>query len=361
MHAIPKILLAAALTVGLAGQALAGSYVYTDVTPAGSGTSSVTGINNHDQVVGSFIDSNYAQHGFVWTKGKLKQVDIGKYGTFLQSINDKGIAAGCYYPAKAQGQLPPACVGFTYDTATGTHQVLDVGVAAENVVTVTGINTSGAFAGYSVALNKVSIEGFTGKGTTIHRFLAPNLTFDTITQNINDAGDVLVYGISLKTEDSILYVLNSGKYTPVTPPGAVSVDQFGCNSSGGISPGFIANDGSVGGNFALQSGETKGFIEKNGKYTIYSYPAKSIQETDIVGIGTGVVAGCYRVTATGNNNRTGFVYIGKTYHPISVPGSVATYVLGISSSNSLAGIYYTESKQASFIAQCPKANAPCTK
>jgi probable HAF family extracellular repeat protein len=354
-------LIATALTVGVASQALAGSYVYTDVTPAGSGTSSVAGINNHDQVVGSFRDSNYAQHGFVWTKGKLQQVDIGKYGTFLESINDKGIAAGCYYPAKAKGEAPPACVGFTYDTVTGTHQVLDVGVASENVVTVTGINISGSFAGYSVALNKVNIEGFTGKGTTIHRFLAPNLTYNTITQNINDAGDVLVYGASEKTEESILYVLKGGKYSPVVPPGSVSVDQFGCNSSGGISPGFIANDGSVGGNFTTQSGETKGFIEKDGKYTIYSYPTKSIQETDVVGIGTGVVAGCYRVTAVGNNNRTGFVYIGKAYHPISVPGSFSTYILGINSLNSLAGIYYTETKQASFIAQCPKANAPCTK
>ncbi len=361
MHAIPKILIASALAVGFVGSALAGSYVYTDVTPAGSGVSNVNGINNHDQVVGSFIDSNYAQHGFIWTKGKLKQVDIGKYATFLESINDNGIAAGCYYPAKPQGEAPAPCIGFIYDTATGKHQVLDVGVATENVVAVTGINASGAFAGYSSALNKVNIEGFTGKGTTIHRFLAPELTYSTITENINDAGDVLVYGISVKTEEYILYLLKGGKYLPVVPPGSVSVDQFGCNSSSGVAPGFIANDGSVGGNFTTQSGETKGFIEKNGKYTIYAYPNKSVLETDVVGIGTGVIAGCYRLPAIGNNNRTGFVYIDKAYHSIAVPGSVATYVLGINSLNSLAGIYYTDTKQASFIAQCPKANAPCTK
>jgi hypothetical protein len=76
----------------------------------GQGTNTqALGINDADQVVGSFVDGAGAMHGFLFSHGRLTQVDHpnGAQGTVVNGLNN-------------QGQL----VGFYVDAAGNTHGMI---------------------------------------------------------------------------------------------------------------------------------------------------------------------------------------------------------------------------------------------
>ena len=60
------------------------------------------GVNNADQVVGSFVDAAGAMHGFVWHAGAVKQIDDpnGSGGTLVNGINNHNQIVGFFVDAK---------------------------------------------------------------------------------------------------------------------------------------------------------------------------------------------------------------------------------------------------------------------
>ncbi len=56
------------------------------------------GINNDDQVVGSFVDAKDAMHGFIWRRGRVRQIDdpMGAGGTLVNGLNNRGQVVGFY-------------------------------------------------------------------------------------------------------------------------------------------------------------------------------------------------------------------------------------------------------------------------
>jgi probable HAF family extracellular repeat protein len=72
--------------------------------PKGAVSVQALGVNNEDQVVGSFTDGNGATHGFLWDKGSNSYTTIddpngvkGKTAmTVVNGINDKGQLVGFY-------------------------------------------------------------------------------------------------------------------------------------------------------------------------------------------------------------------------------------------------------------------------
>jgi hypothetical protein len=69
----------------------------------------LTGINNHEQIVGSYLSDGKAR-GFAYSNSQFSQIDFpGAFDTRPISINNKGIVAGTYN----DGDNPVRA--FTYD------------------------------------------------------------------------------------------------------------------------------------------------------------------------------------------------------------------------------------------------------
>ncbi len=73
---------------------------YTTITdPLGKHGTDATGVNNNDDIVGHYSDSNFALHGFLDIDGTFTTIDDprGTGGTEANGINDSGEIVGTYW------------------------------------------------------------------------------------------------------------------------------------------------------------------------------------------------------------------------------------------------------------------------
>jgi uncharacterized membrane protein len=75
---------------------------FTSLSFGAQSNTQALGVNNADQVVGSFLDAAGKMHGFVWHAGAVKQVDNphGTGGTLVNGINNRHQIVGFYVDAK---------------------------------------------------------------------------------------------------------------------------------------------------------------------------------------------------------------------------------------------------------------------
>jgi hypothetical protein len=342
------ILVAAFCTV--AAPAGAGTYTYTSLAPEGSIQPVAGGMNDADQVVGSFQDpTTYVSHGFLWSGGSFTQIDVGSFGTFLTAINASGIAAGFYY-ASADDAKNFKYTAMTYDTVRHTHT--DVPFNSRYSAVALGINAAGIVIGS--AFRGPDEKAFYVKPGRTVQVSVPNSPYVTVGVAINDRNESLLSGVDLSNNE-YAYLLRGGKFTQLAPPGGASVNGFGCAGNSG----FINTAGVVGGSYGVDTG-VFGFTFSNGRYKTYEFPNQPAQTTVSGVSASGVVAGCYLDSSAGYASK-GFVYTKRTYHTILVPGSSSTWIVGINAGNSLIGQYASGAVSGVFIAQCPADQAPCTQ
>lgn len=73
------------------------SYSYAPIQFPGAPLTVANGINNHNVIVGSFFDSNYSVHGFVYRQGTYTRIDYpGSTETEVLGVNDDGDLVGTY-------------------------------------------------------------------------------------------------------------------------------------------------------------------------------------------------------------------------------------------------------------------------
>jgi hypothetical protein len=345
---------AAGLTTALmmgAAPLHAGSYTYTSITPSNAIQPSIGGLNDNDQVVGVFQDPvTYVTHGFLWSQGSFKQIDLSPYGTTLTAINDSGIATGYYYPTATAAQNFQS-TGVAYNTLTGV--ITPLAVNKKTTAYPIAINASGGMTGSAyVGYYQKALIDTTGK---VRTYSAPNAPYETLGVAINDSNELVIDAID-EFDDLLAFAKLKGGLKQLVPPGGVSVNGWGC----GNTTAFITNAGVVGGNYGDQNGNVDGFTLAKGKYTSYIYPGAN--QTTLSGMSpSGIIAGCSITGTTFGVPTLGFVYIAKKYYPIQVPGAVNTFVTAINVNNSLAGNYDNSTTQGVFIAQCPVGQAPCTQ
>jgi len=349
------MILAAALCAG-ASPAVAGTYTYTSLAPAGSIQPAVGGMNDSDQVVGSFQDpTTYLSHGFLWSKGKFTQIDVGAFGTFLTAINASGVAAGYYY-ASATDAKSFKYTPMTYDTVRHTHTDVPFrGKYSKDSAAALGINDNGIVIGSAFSGPGFLTESAFFRNARSTGFVnVPNAPNVTVGVAINNRNEALLSGVDL-SDNEYSYVYRGGKFTLLAPPGGSSVNGFGCASNSG----FINAVSVVGGSYGTSTG-VNGFIFHDGRYDSYSFPGQPA-ETTVSGVSAGgVVAGCY-LDANAGYATKGFVYASKAYHTILYPGAATTAIVAVNAGGSLIGQYTSSSAQGVFIAQCPADQAPCTQ
>jgi hypothetical protein len=332
-----------------AGPAFAGSYTYTSLAPAGSIQPAVGGMNDNDQVVGSFQDpTTYRSHGFLWSQGRFTQIDVGSFGTFLTDINAFGIATGYYY-ASAEDAKNFRTTAMTYDTTKKAHT--DIPFTKTYSAVALSINANGAVVGSS--FKGPDEKAFLFNLGKVKHVSVPNSPYVTVGV-ANNANETMLSGVDLANNEHT-YLLRGGKFTQLAPPDGASVNGFGCGSNSG----FINASGIAGGSYGVSTGVV-GFTYHNGHYRKYAFPGQPAQTTVSGVSSTGVVAGCY-LDSSANYAAKGFVYVDKTYSTILVPGSSSTSIVAVNAGSSLAGEYSTGSGFGIFIAQCPADQAPCTQ
>jgi probable HAF family extracellular repeat protein len=68
---------------------------YTSFDPPGSVATTVVGVNNSGEIVGSYLDGNNETHGFLFNAGVFTIVDFpGARLTVINGVNDLGQIVG---------------------------------------------------------------------------------------------------------------------------------------------------------------------------------------------------------------------------------------------------------------------------
>jgi len=223
-----------------------GAFTAIDV-PGASGTTP-NFINLEGVVVGSYLDSAGASHGFLLNNGRYTTVDYpGAAGSGISSINDLGELSGFY------------CSDAACDASAVFHSFVR--------------NLRGTFTSFDP-------PGATGSESAVVSLLGVVVgSYDTLSEPT----------CSTQCQG---YVLSNGNYTTLQYPGSSFTFAGGAN---------IWN--TVVGIYVDSSGNGHGYIESNGSYTSFDYPGASLTEASGVNA-VGVIVGLFTDSA---GNTHGFV------------------------------------------------------
>lgn len=259
---------------------------FTFLSPPGATNAIAVGINDNNQIVGSY-GSSTGNFGYLYSGGVFSTISVlGAYqtspsqffsgtGTVASGINGAGVIVGSWNPSVTAPET-----GFIYDGTVFTNTSISDGGRYTDLY---GINDSGEISGYAIA--------FSGRTRTYFSF-----------------------------------VYNSGVFTPISYPGATSTIVQGINDNG-VVVGFYS-----------LAGVTSGFIYDNGTYTSMMYPGAST--TNLFGISNnGEIVGSYTCTSGAcpfsdpgffaTPNGSGGYSFQTIADPTPEPGTMAIFVGGL--------------------------------
>jgi probable HAF family extracellular repeat protein len=337
-----------------------GSYVTLN-EPLASGPPFETiakGINDAGQIGGSYIDSGFNNHGFLYDGGSKNYITIDdplastQYAQQVSALNDAGDLVGYYvdssgyshgYLAHVVGPVfttldHPAAginnlgqiVGSYLDTSGVSYGYLYSGgtyktLGQKNIV-ATGINDTGEIVGYSLpTTGNPGSFGFLEKGGTFSVIKDPSATGNTYAMGINKAGQIVGYYNDVSGVHGFLD--SGGAYTTLDDPLATKLTfATGINASGQIA-GYYYN-----------SSGAHSFLFSGGSYTTLDDPLAT-NGTFASGINdAGDIVGHYYVGSSEN----GFVYSGGVYTPINDPSPSAvglSAASGINNAGQIVGMF----------------------
>ncbi|HEX3429421.1 MAG TPA: hypothetical protein VHT03_00930 [Rhizomicrobium sp.] len=294
---------AAASLFMAASSAVAGTWVPANPVQ-GSQSTTVFGINNHNVVTGSYVDSSGHTHGFVgpFDGSNYTSFDDSGGATQPRALNRRGYITG-------------------FDTSTlvpwerypdGTLQNVTKGGSDLNEL-AQGINLTGDFAGNYFNAKSIS-KGYIGRKAKFRskiKIPVPNLGFAG--RAIDDAGDVGGWFYDPATGSQRGFVIWKGKFQRIDYPGT--------NTLYTVVEG-MSNQGRVSGQWEDSSGIIHGFIYDIliGKHSYQSLDAPGASFTQVWGINdNGVVAASAAVSGVTQS----FVYC---FRPTGCPGGSAGHV-----------------------------------
>ena len=193
----------------------------------GALNTTATGVNAAGEVVGSYQDANFVQHGFTDIAGSFGTIDVaGSQSTSVAAVNAAGELAGTYVDA----------LGDTYGFTDMAGMITTV--AASNAATpftvVTGLNAAGVVVGYEEGADG-QLHGFADQGGTITVF-DPAGSINTEPSGITDTGLIVgTFTDASDVEHAFTANLTPACYCPgtliQTPGGEVAVETLAIGAS----------------------------------------------------------------------------------------------------------------------------------
>jgi probable HAF family extracellular repeat protein len=247
--------------------------VYTSTTFDGPSTHvgdiDARGINDTDQLVGSYRDKDGRNHGYIFdaNSGTYTTLDdpFGAGGTFASGINDRGLVVGSYLDAD---NLSGHYHGFLYNGRTYTTLDDPLGTGSSYAY---GINGAGLVVGRYI--DHTGTHGFVynpngGTYTTLDDPLATN---GTQAYGINSSGLIVGTYLVGDTPHGFLYNPSGGTYTTLDDPLAANGFDNPFAASGTVAEGINAA-GQIVGYYADSNDDEHGFLYNGGIYTTLDDP-----------------------------------------------------------------------------------------
>jgi hypothetical protein len=240
--------------------------------PGSTGTYSF-GINNAGVVTGSYNDASNNSNGFVWQNGTSHTLDsLGSVDTALQSVSNRGVAAGYY------GDNTASHAAMYSLASSGWITLPDIPGLPNNLGW--GINSYGVAVGYAGGGD--SGFGYNPTNTVAWIWNPSTQTYSFF--NVPEAAQYSSYADSINDKGQIVgtffdtsgvahgFVKEGATYTTIDVPGATGTYAYGNNNSGAI-VGVWQN----------LSGWNEGFVRTSGgTVTVVDFPGAL--ETEIGGI-----------------------------------------------------------------------------
>jgi hypothetical protein len=272
--------LLAALTLGASSSLLADGPTFTTIDFPGSIATQVWGTNSSGDIVGLYVSSDKATHGFLLSRGQFISIDYpGAAFTEVWGIGPRGEILGDYS-----------------DTLTGSGSHHGFVLSTDGVFSV--VDFPGAVSSFALGMNSHG------------DILGSHLFADNVNRNFVMSGSQFP---------------NSGQFTQLEDvPGApvtVAIAILGSEVVGG----FMGADKVA-----------HGLLISEGHFTTIDYPAAGVTFTNVAAIDSrGEMGGRY--TLNGVNH--GYLLSGGQFHSFDYPGATFTMVTAIAPNGDLLGRY----------------------
>lgn len=287
---ISGLLAVLALVLTLVEPVRAQEREYITIAPTGARSSTAFGINARGDVVGTFVDQNFVQHGFLLSQGEFTVIDFPEaQGTIARGIGPSGDIVGSYW-------LP------------GDNPLL-------------------------------AARGFlrTRRGEFFNvRYGAPDPQYQwEIAQRILPDGTIV--GCRHDHDQMV-----SMRGITIGKDGASEIDAFGSMNNGATPDLRLI----VGFWFNMMDNQQQSYTIENGVFSSFMVPGSNLTNAWDVNP-DGAIVGVYRVGTT----TRGFLKTGETYTTIHYPGSALTRTFGINAGGDIVGNYVVGGVTRAYLAR----------
>ena len=252
MSAIARLVHVAAVLVCISVPAAAHTYVVLQAPFPNTQGTFARGVNNAGAVVGTYVELNGRQHGFLYRHGRYVSIDVPhSRHTQATGINDLGVIVGFYEDVHGTH-------AFRYD---GLFARLDVPFAKAIATFATGINNHGQIVGYYN--DGIRSSGYLYDRGRFVSIGVPNSSTTTLF-GINDKGEIVGTALDDRFQS---FIYSDGVFTPFDVPFANAFDfgALGINDRGDVVGYF--QTGTPQANTGLH-----GFLAANGMYDQIDVP-----------------------------------------------------------------------------------------
>jgi probable HAF family extracellular repeat protein len=245
--AMPMLIVCVVLTLNSADAAQA-QKPYATIDYPNSNHTELTAISPSGDIVGRYVSSDGANHGFLYSKGKFTSIDYpGAVGTDATYINPRGDVVGGYTNSNNEGHAYLWSKG-NFSTLMYLGVTVAYGISPSGDI-VGPYSTGGPLHGYLLSKGNFSqIPDYPGASDTVATMMA---------------GDVIIGGAGNLNNDQTVhgFMLKNGSFTLVDFPASPWVFISGLNPVGEI----------VGGH-GDANGVEHGFLYSRGAYIAIDFP-----------------------------------------------------------------------------------------
>jgi uncharacterized membrane protein len=237
------------VAIATAAQARGPSFTFTDILIPNATNTYVFGFAPNGGTVGSFFDSNNAEHGFIRNRhGVIQQIDVpGAPGTAVQAVSAAGTLLQTieFKNASKSYLLTPG----------GT--MMQIAVPGAFATQAWAMNNAGTIVGSYVPTNNPGLTvAFMYQNGTFTTFRQPKATL-TAYYGINNSGVIAGTFYPPTTGVATGFILANGKMTTIQHPVETATIVQGINDKGEII-GYLRDSNNI---------SNDGFVYKNRTFT----------------------------------------------------------------------------------------------